>query len=86
MMMKNNVITIELEGRGPQQVPRAAYVRLKTKDLREFGYSNLTEKVVEAQLDLLLDGKEPTDVVGHFIQRDLVLPEAPKPQRRKARK
>jgi len=46
------------------------YIDAKTKDLREFGYTNLDQKTVRKQLDLVLAGKPPTDVIGHFIADD----------------
>lgn len=55
-------------------VPRAAYIKSKTKQLREFGYAKLTEQQVSAQLDLVLAGKKVgtgLDVIGGFIEGDI---------------
>lgn len=55
-------------------VPRAAYIKAKTKQLREFGYPTLTEKAVADQLDLVLAGKKVgtgLDVIGAFIEGDI---------------
>jgi len=46
------------------------YIDAKTKDLREFGYSNLTPEHVEQQLQYVLEGRKPLDVIGNFIEGD----------------
>ena len=61
-------IQIELEGE-EVVVAKKDYVAAKTKDLKEFGYNNLTEQEVEVQLDKIMSG-EKTDVIGGFIERD----------------
>ncbi len=55
-------------------VSRKDYIRAKTKDLIEFGYSDLTEEEVEHQLTKI-EGKETflnsLSVIGLFIQDDI---------------
>jgi len=51
---------------------RQEYIEAKTKDLQEFGYPNLTQKHVEIQLEYVLMGRMPIDVIGHFIAGDNV--------------
>ena len=75
-MKKAEFITIRCKDREGNEtgqrakVKRTDYVRAKTGDLRAFGYGNLKESDVEAQLSLLLKGKKWTDVVGAFIEKD----------------
>lgn len=56
-------------------VAAADYIRLKTKDLVEFGYTKLTEADVEAQVRLILGGaaRAKLSVIGGFIVKDLVV-------------
>jgi hypothetical protein len=58
----------------PRIVDSVDYVAAKTKDLREYGYSGLTEDAVSEQLLKVLEGEKP-DVIGMFIKNDLVLAE-----------
>lgn len=56
-------------------VPRSAYVKAKTKQLREFGYNGLDEATVNAQIDAVLAGKEFGDgltVIGGFMKDELL--------------
>lgn len=56
-------------------VPRAAYVKAKTKQLREFGYPELTEAEVDAQIDALLTNKKLGDgltVIGMFMEDEVL--------------
>ncbi len=50
------------------------YVTAKTRDLRKFGYSTLTEDEVRGQLIAVLNG-EKLSVIGMFIEGDIVKPE-----------
>ena len=47
------------------------YVRAKTRDLRKFGYNDLTEDVVREQIAAILAG-EKLSVIGMFIEGDIV--------------
>lgn len=62
-------ITINLEEKAKRVLTRD-YVRAKTKDLRQFGYESLKESEVEEQLLRLLNGKNWSNVIGGFIERD----------------
>lgn len=54
-------------------VDKYNYIVAKTRQLREFGYGNLSEDEVRLQLDLVLAGKtEDLTVIGQFIQDDIV--------------
>lgn len=55
---------------GPIQCTMQQYIDAKTKDLREFGYPDLTKEHVEQQLQYVLEGRRPLDVIGHFIKGD----------------
>lgn len=52
-------------------VAKSDYVAAKTKDLREFGYTSLTENDVANQLEKILSGSDDLDVVGQFIKPDI---------------
>lgn len=60
-MAENKIMDTELKGQ---------YVTQKTKDLRKFGYPDLTTDEVKVQLEKALAG-EQLDVIGMFIQADL---------------
>jgi hypothetical protein len=47
------------------------YIKKKLRDLREFGYPNLTEDEVRQQLEKVLND-EPINVIGMFIKSDVV--------------
>lgn len=68
------VLTIKHEGKEVRML-RGRYVNAKTRSLREFGYSNLTETHVSKQLDLVLLGKTLSnglDVIGAFMKDEIV--------------
>lgn len=65
---------INIDGK-KMDVERAAYVKAKTKQLREFGYSDLKESHVDEQITALLSGKEFGDgltVIGVFMKDEIV--------------
>ena len=68
--MTDSIITINNDEYEPIQVDRNAYVKAKTKDLREFGYADITEEAVSEQLAAALSGDD-LNVIGIFIKRDL---------------
>jgi hypothetical protein len=47
------------------------YVKLKTKQLREFGYTDLTEDTVATELAKVLDSGEGLTVIGYFINDEV---------------
>ncbi len=47
------------------------YIKSKTRDLRQFGYSTLTEDGVRRQIIAILAG-EKLNVIGMFIEGDIV--------------
>jgi len=47
------------------------YIKAKTRDLQEFGYSNLSADEVRKQIANVLAGKKP-NVIGMFIEGDIV--------------
>lgn len=53
------------------EVPREKYVAAKTAQLREFGYSDLSEKTVDEELSALLAGK-PLTIIGKFMEGEVV--------------
>lgn len=63
-------ITILIDGQ-KKVVNKAAYIRAKTRQLREFGYSSLTTQDVREQLDKHLAGEE-LDVIGMFLQDEVL--------------
>lgn len=55
---------------------RAAYVKAKTKQLREFGYPSLTEREVNEQIDCLIAGKtlgNGLTVIGKFMEEEVII-------------
>lgn len=59
----------------PVEVNKDAYITAKWKDLREFGYTNLTRDEVASQVDKILNGEE-LNVIGKFMKSDIVLEES----------
>lgn len=51
-------------------VSKKDYIEAKTKDLIEFGYTSLTEKEVEEQVEKVLQKGELT-IIGHFCKGDI---------------
>lgn len=67
-------IKIILDDEQPITVKTKDYVKAKTKDLIEFGYSTLTEHDVEVQLNLILaNRKEDLSVIGRFIEDEIIV-------------
>jgi hypothetical protein len=60
--------TIKLED--GRVVSKKDYITAKTKALKEFGYTSLTEKEVSEQLDKILKGEE-LSVIGMFMKDDI---------------
>lgn len=52
-------------------VLKTDYIRLKTKDLIEFGYTSLTENDVAVQVEKILKGDTDLSVIGMFCKGDL---------------
>lgn len=52
-------------------VLKSNYVKLKTKDLIEFGYTKLTEGEVSEQVDKIIKGDKDLSVIGMFCKDDL---------------
>lgn len=70
--MPSKFLKIQLsEWDSPRTVFRLDYVRAKTKQLREFGYSDLTEDHVSEQIDAILLDKDLT-VIGFFMKDEIV--------------
>lgn len=66
--MEKELIKLTLiDGR---KVTIGQYVKAKTKALREFGYTSLTEAEVLKQLVRIKKGK-PLTVIGEFMKPDL---------------
>lgn len=64
-------ITIYVNGK-KKNVSRVDYVNAKTRQLKEFGYADLTGEQVDEQLALIENGKiKDLDVIGRFIEGDL---------------
>lgn len=55
-------------------IERKHYVTAKTRQLREFGYKDLTEQEVDEQITAALEGKEllkGLTVIGGFIKGEI---------------
>ncbi len=70
-------IAVEIDGK-KLIFPREEYVKAKTKQLREFGYTNLTTDEVDKQIDALITGKtfgKGLTVIGGFMQDEILVPQ-----------
>ena len=65
-----DAIKVDLEGQ-VVTITKEKYIKAKTKDLKNFGYANLTEKDVADQLEKVIN-KETLSVIGMFIEKDIV--------------
>lgn len=52
------------------RVTKSQFVKVFTKGMQE-SYPSLTEDYVREQLDALLAGNKPTEVIGMFIEGEL---------------
>lgn len=65
-------VTIHLtEWDAPRTVARKDYVTAKTKQLREFGYEDLSESHVSEQLDKILADDNDLTVIGMFMKDEI---------------
>ena len=55
----------------PGEIDRDQYVKAKTRQLREFGYNDLTEQQVDEQITKILNG-EPLDVIGLMMEDEVI--------------
>ena len=65
---------IKLDGR-ILEVDRAKYVKAKANQLREFGYTDLTDTEVDAQIDAVLSGKDyktGKTIIGGFMEDEVI--------------
>lgn len=65
--MNNQEITLSNGG----VVLKSNYVKLKTKDLIEFGYTSLTESDVSEQVEKILNNDSDLSVIGMFCKGDI---------------
>lgn len=52
-------------------VLKSNYIKLKTKDLIDFGYLNLTEQEVAEQVEKILNNDSNLTVIGAFCEGDI---------------
>jgi len=71
--MKDIILNLVVDGK-PITAYRSKYAKAKLKQLREFGYSNLTLGEVNTQLDLLLAGKTDALTIIGMMMEDEVKP------------
>lgn len=70
--MAEDDVTIHLaEWDKPRTVARKDYVTAKTKQLREFGYEDLSEADVSEQLDKVLANDSKLTVIGIFMKDEV---------------
>jgi len=70
--LENITIKINYESK---KVRVMDYVTAKTKDLKEFGYTELTEKQVIESVWRIVNKEKPKDIIEHFIKDDIVADE-----------
>jgi hypothetical protein len=58
-----DTLKLTLDGK-VRTVAKADYIKAKGKQLREFGYNDLTDEHVAAQLEILLEKKKAGATVG----------------------
>lgn len=63
-------IMVKIEGK-ERVVERKDYVRAKTAQLREFGYTTLEPETVDAEISAIL-AKEPLSVIGKFMEDEVL--------------
>jgi hypothetical protein len=51
-------------------VLKSNYIKLKTKDLKEFGYTSLTENEVAQQVEKILKKENDLSIIGMFCKDD----------------
>lgn len=76
--MKDITLTLDIEGR-KLSAPKSAYARAKLKQLKEFGYSDLTLQEVYREIDSILAGKTLTTgltIIGGFMEKEIILPKS----------
>lgn len=56
-----------------KKVLKSDYITLKTKDLVEYGYTNLTEEEVSVQVEKILKKEGGLSVIGMFCEDDIVV-------------
>ena len=61
----------EIKLQNGETVLKSNYIKLKTKDLIEFGYTSLTEKEVGEQVEKILAKSDDLSVIGLFCKSDL---------------
>jgi hypothetical protein len=72
----NNMVVRIKSDEGYGLVDRKRYIHAKWQQMVEFGYTTLTEKTVEEQLDAVLAGKvfgTGLTVIGGFIKQEVVV-------------
>ena len=62
---------MEIKLSNGMNVLKSNYIKLKTKDLIEFGYTSLTENEVEGQLEKILAKNNNLSIIGMFLKDDL---------------
>lgn len=69
-------LRVSIDGKPACEVPRAAYVKAKANQLREFGYPTLTDDELDKQITALMAGKkfgEGLTVIGMFMEGEVLL-------------
>lgn len=53
-------------------VNKKEYIKAKANQLKEFGYSSLTEKEVRLQIDNIIKGN-PISIIGMFMKDEVII-------------
>lgn len=67
--MSKETIKVCIDGK-KMTVPKKQYIKAKTKSLKEFGYTNLTEDETAKALEEAISGNAKS-VISMFIESDL---------------
>lgn len=68
--LENITVKINYE---PVKVCVMDYVAAKTKDLKEFGYTDLTEKQVTESVWRIVNNEKAKDIIDSFIKEDIII-------------
>jgi hypothetical protein len=66
--MENQIEEVKLFN--GNMVLKSNYIKLKTKDLIEYGYTNLTEDEVAEQVEKILNKDSDLSIIGAFCKGD----------------
>lgn len=55
------------------EVDKEDYIKVETKHLKEWGYTDLTISDVRLSVDKILKGEKPSSVIDYFVAQDIIV-------------